>query len=493
MRRRHPSSAELAAWLVGEAAPDVCMHVLRCRRCSGTLARLGQARAVRRGEPAPPAAGRRPHWASALVAGAAAVALLVGATGIPGRIRPTPAGEAAGAPSQAAALPVPGDALSPLPAAGPGAEPAAGPDPSPAGAEPTGAAASGDVRRPRPVAGPAADAVAEPPVPAATAAPVVPATAGAPSRGAPEDGMRAGVPVPVHGPDAAEGHEVVRAVRAAAALAAEKGAGGRPVHIVVVPVDDDAARRVALARVDVLVGGFAMPAPPGLPWLVPADSGVDGPDVVSGETTPGQAGDVLGADLARRADGAVGAVTGGGADGLLADGLALHVRVDRVAAAPGTSCDREVAALRRARVAALAVAGPPELARRCLEAAGRLRWRPPGGVLVAPSAAYAGLERSLSAQGARTARGFPTPLADEPGARRYRQVVPGSRAYRALVSFAAAEMLLDVVRATGEISAQPVRAGHWRSDLYDLDAGRNLSARVVSARLGRWVADGGAG
>jgi hypothetical protein len=39
------------------------------------------------------------------------------------------------------------------------------------------------------------------------------------------------------------------------------------------------------------------------------------------------------------------------------------------------------------------------------------------------------------------------------------------------------------------VRAEPVRARHWKSDLYDLDGGRNASPRVVTARFARWSAD----
>jgi hypothetical protein len=238
------------------------------------------------------------------------------------------------------------------------------------------------------------------------------------------------------------------------------------------------------------VGGFAIPAPAGIPWLVPADVEPSGPDVVAGEVSAEQAGEVLGADLASRGvAGRAGAVTGEGPNAGFAAGLARAVPVERVAAAPGTDCDDEVTELRRRGVSALAVAGPPDLARTCAQAAARMGWRPPGGLLLPPSAAYAHLELSFPAQGARTVLGFPSPRADEPGASRYRRTVSYSGAYRALVSFAAAELALDVARVTGSVAAEPVRTRHWKSDLYDLDGGRNASPRIVTARFARWSAD----
>ena len=76
---------------------------------------------------------------------------------------------------------------------------------------------------------------------------------------------------------------------------------------------------------------------------------------------------------------------------------------------------------------------------------------------------------------------------DGPGARRYRRQVPYGSSYRAIVSFAAAELALDVLRATGGVTAAPLRSGRWRSDVYDIDGGRNASPRPVTVRFGRWT------
>jgi hypothetical protein len=228
-----------------------------------------------------------------------------------------------------------------------------------------------------------------------------------------------------------------------------------------------------------------------MPWIMPADVGPSGPDVAAGELAAEQAGAALGLDLAgRRNDtGTVGAIVAPGPDAGLAAGLARSVAVQQVEAGTDTSCDQEVLALRRRDVTAVALAVPPDLARRCAAAAARIGWRPGTGLLLAPSAVYAHVERDLVAQGARSAVALLPPGSDDPGAKRFRQAVPGSDSYRALVSFAATELALDAARLnSGAISTAAVRDHHWHSDLYDVDGGQQTTAHVVTIRFGRWAA-----
>ncbi|HYT39882.1 MAG TPA: hypothetical protein VEN99_10245, partial [Acidimicrobiia bacterium] len=268
------------------------------------------------------------------------------------------------------------------------------------------------------------------------------------------------------------------------------GVAGRRVDLVVVPTDDDNARADALTRVDALVGGFSIDAPAGMPWVMPADVGPTGPDVAAGELAAEQAGAALGLDLSARSSdqGTVGAIVGPGPDAGLATGLARSVPVQQVEAGSDTSCDQEMVALRKRDVVALALAVPPDLARRCAAAAARQGWRPGGGLLLAPSAVYAHLERDLVAQGARSAVALSTPNADDSGPSRFRQTAPGCESYRSLVSFAAAELALSAARtANGVLTMAAVRDRRWHSDLYDIDGGRHTTAHVVAIRFGRWT------
>jgi hypothetical protein len=226
-----------------------------------------------------------------------------------------------------------------------------------------------------------------------------------------------------------------------------------------------------------------------MPWIMPADVGLTGPDVAAAELAAEQAGTALAADLgARGTRGTVAAVVSTGPDGGLATGLAKSLLVHSVEAGRDTSCDQEMSALRKRDVVALALAVPPDLARRCAAAAARMGWRPPGGLLLAPSAVYAHLEGDLVAQGARSAVALSTPNADDPGSSRFRRSAPGCDSYRSLVSFAAAELALAAAGASdGDLSLSALRDRRWRTDLYDVDGGQHTTSHVVAIRFGRWT------
>ena len=225
-----------------------------------------------------------------------------------------------------------------------------------------------------------------------------------------------------------------------------------------------------------------------MPWIMPADVGPTGADVAAAELAAEQAGEALAADLsARGSRGTVAAVVSVGPDGGLATGLAKSLLVHSVEAGDNTSCDQEMAALRKRDVVALALAVPPDLARRCAAAAARMGWRPAGGLLLAPSAVYAHVERDLVTQGARSAVALTTPQGDDSGSSRFRRSAPGCDSYRSLVSFAAAELALASAGASnGVLSLSALRDRRWQSDLYDVDGGKHTTSHVVAVRFGRW-------
>ncbi|HET9769365.1 MAG TPA: hypothetical protein VFS16_00650, partial [Acidimicrobiia bacterium] len=295
---------------------------------------------------------------------------------------------------------------------------------------------------------------------------------------------------PTRGVASGEGGEVLRAVRAVAHQANESGGvAGRPVEVVVVPTDHPARRAEALDRVDALVGGFSIDAPAGMPWVMPADIAPEGADVVAGELAAEQAGAALGADLAARSPDRrpIGAIVGSGPEAGLVTGLAKSLPVQEVAAGGG-SCDQEVVALRKRDVTALALAVPPDLARRCAASAARMGWRPSGGLLLAPSAVYDHLERDLASQGARSALALSAPNGEDAGTTRFRRACPSCDSYRSLMSFAAAELALAGARTSdGVLRTTALRDRRWQSDLYDVDGGRHTTAHVVSIRFGRWT------
>jgi hypothetical protein len=500
MRRRHPSPLELGAYFDGEPVVGVSEHVAGCRKCRESLDELRGVRCAVRGELdlTDGSARRRARWTVALIPVAASVALLLAVSAPPGGLpvtrvenadEVTPAAPPLFTPSQVAEVtstpepPVEGQA------AGAGA-------PGPAGSS-RSAASAADPKAPNvaaPAAGARPEVAAVPEAPSGkTAAGRSTSVAAAPPAGRsvpPAAGpLRLGVPVPTRGSLAGEGAEVLRAVRAVVQRSNETGGvGGRRVEVVPVPTDDAAARSDALGRVQALVGGFSIEAPAGMPWIMPADVGLTGPDVAAAELAAEQAGAALAADLAARGNrGTVAAVMTPGPDAGLVTGLAKSLLVHSVEAGHKTSCDQEMAALRKRDVVALALAVPPDLARRCAAAAARMGWRPAGGLLLAPSAVYAHLERDLVTQGARSAVALATPNAEDSGANRFRRSAPGCDSYRSLVSFAAAELALAAAGASnGVLTMTGLREKRWRSDLYDVDAGQHTTSHIVAVRWGRW-------
>ncbi|HET7489346.1 MAG TPA: hypothetical protein VFJ85_15560 [Acidimicrobiales bacterium] len=303
--------------------------------------------------------------------------------------------------------------------------------------------------------------------------------------------LRLGLIVPTKGSMAAEGAQIADVVRQRVAAAnAAGGVAGVPVELDMAPAEDPAAIAAMVQRATVLVGGFGASAPTGIPWLLPADPSIAGPDVVPAESPARSAGVQLGGLLRRQGiNGVTGVIVGSGPDAALADGLATKVPTTTVAAQEAGTCAPEVAALQRAGAVALAIAGGPDLAAKCMKAAFAKIWHPTYGILLAPSAAYAGLQSMPEALGARTVLGLPWPTSTAPGAARFRATT-SSTSYRALVSYAATELAIDVARQQGGISLESIEQGIWRNDLIDLSG---LTSRVnilVVAFLGTWLIAG---
>jgi hypothetical protein len=446
--RRHPTARALAAWFDGEDVGDQRDHVAGCERCRRRVHELGRVRAVVRGEtiPAPLGRARRGWVPIAAPAALALVGALLLATS-PGTLR---------APFRMAR-----DLLDPSG------------DTARRGGPPT-SVALGRPGRPSAPDGAQGQAPSKRPIP--------PTSTPAASR----TSLRLAVIVPATGPDSTAGAEVVTAVRRVVDGANRTGGvGGRPVQLVVVAAEDDAEVAGLRSRADVAVGGFG--ATPPVPWVLPADAAGDGA-IVAAEATPYDAGALLGADMVRRGiRGEVGVVIGPGPDASLADGLARAVPVTSVAAG-GDGCDGAVRELRGRLVSALAVAGPPDVARRCLEAAARLGWRPPGGVVLPPSAGYAGIHLAPYALGTRTVLGVPWPSSEEPGAARFRSAMGAKASYRAIVSFAAAELAIAAARSGEPFRAEALLSGSWHTDLVAIESGINRSAAVVVASGDGWRA-----
>jgi hypothetical protein len=502
MHRRHPSPLELGAYFDGETIEGVSEHIAHCRKCRESLEELRGVRSAVRGELdlTDGSARRRARWTVALIPVAASIALLLAVSAPPGGLPVTRVENADEATPAAPPLFMPSDAANvtstsapPVEAhtAGAGRARAAGSSGSAASAA-AGGAPTGQV--PAVGAGSLAESEAAPGAPAGKSAAGRSANVAASASNGrpvppPSGPLRLGVPVPTKGPLTGEGDEVLRAVKAVVDRSNETGGvAGRRVEVIAVPTDDAGARADALGRVQALVGGFATDVPAGMPWIMPADVGPTGPDVAAAELAAEQAGWALAADLTARGNrGTVAAVVTAGPDGGLATGLAKSLLVHSVEASGKTSCDQEMMALRKRDVVALALAVPPDLARRCAAAAARMGWRPAGGLLLAPSAVYAHLERDLVAQGARSALALSTPNADDSGSSRFRRSAPGCDSYRSLVSFAAAELAVGAAGASnGVLSMTALRDHRWRSDLYDVDGGQHTTSHVVAIRFGRW-------
>lgn len=304
-------------------------------------------------------------------------------------------------------------------------------------------------------------------------------------------GLRLAVVVPTQGAGAADGTEITQAAQKAVAEAdAAGGVNGGQVTLTVVPAENTGAVAALAGSVDAVIGGFGAALPAGLQWFLPADPWAAGPGIVSSELSPEAAGARLGQDLLQRGvSGTVGVVQGTGQDAALATGLASVVPTTVVAAPVGGTCVPAVTALQAQGVAAVAVAGSPALASSCVAALAAGPWSPPGGILLAPSAAYAGVASTGVGppSGVFTVLGLPWPTSSDPGAQRFRSDFPGFTSYRALVSYAAVEMAVEVARTTGAVSTAGMPGRTWRNDLYDFSGTANAGAAVVEEAAGGWV------
>jgi ABC-type branched-subunit amino acid transport system substrate-binding protein len=454
---RHPRGTRLGAWFDGEGEDLVGAHVVRCSRCQKRVSELSRVRAWVRAQPffamgeETARLGPAPRRTRPLLVPALLVLLFF-------LLVPTTPWVSRQAPVDSSRMEEGHSASPPI-----------------ASVDPEGPAST------------PADESGEADVGATAAGEQASAEAGASRRSA--SPLRLGLVVPATGPLAAEGAEIVDVVRRRITLAnAGGGVGGLPVELVVVRAEDGAGvaglRRRGVAA---LIGGFGIAPPPGLPWLLPADPSVTGSDVLPVEAPAWSVGAQLGSVLRGQGlHGPIGVVRGSGPDAGLAEGLATQARTTVVPLGADGSCHAEVASLRRSGAVALAIAGEPDLAGRCLDAARRIRWRPRFGTLVAPSAAYTVLPSSDAQEGPRTVLALPWPTWDVPGAARFRASTQSS-SYRALVSFAAAELAIDVARQAGGISLPAMAFGSWRSDLLDVVGNTTETGAVVVAGVGTWL------
>lgn len=464
---RHPHKLALGAWFDGEGGEGVGGHVARCGRCRRRVAELARVRSWLRAQPfvamsdATDEPRRSPHrWRPVAVAALLLLAYLIapGGDGDSRRSRGGPLSALGGDGAQNPASPSSTLAGENAPATG---DPGTG----------DGAAPAGGSARPDPRPG-----LGHPPQLNVARLP--------PSRGP----LRLGLVVPTTGPLAREGAEVREVVqRRIQAANTSGGVAGLPVELLVVPAEDRAALEAMAGAVNAIVGGFGAETTTPTPWLFPADPSITGPNVVAAEASARSVGAQLASDLRTEGtSGVVGVIVGTGPDAGLAAGLASRSNVTTVVARKNTTCVGEVAALRRAGAITLAVAGDTDLAASCVRAASRSPWEPRVGPLLAPSAAYAGVGSLPEATGARTVLALPWPTSSAPGAARFRATTT-SQSYRALVSYAATELAIDVARQTGTVSLASMAGRSWHSDLVDVDGVNTRAGTTSSAFLGTWV------
>lgn len=466
---RHPHKFAIAAWFDGEGSESIGGHIARCGRCRRHAADLARVRSWLRAQPFvamtdevdEPHRARR-HWRPVMVAALLLFAYLIAPNGGDGDLRrssrnPLAALEDADSgktdsPSSPLGEPsIP--ASDPLLLQGGEAAPSAGSRSRDAGNGARESALGGAQR---------------------------------PPWNAP---LKLGLVVPTSGPLAREGVEVREVVqRRVHAANSSGGVAGVPVELVVAPAEDPAALEAMARSVSVIVGGFGSEINTSTTWIFPADPLVTGPNVVPAEASARTVGAQLAASLRNEGPlGLIGIIVGSGPDAALASGLASKANVTTVTAKKNTSCIAEVAAMRRSGAMTLAVAGDTDLVANCVRAAARSPWQPRLGPLVPPSAAYAGVASLPEATGTRTVLALPWPTSSDPGAARFRATTT-SQSYRALVSYAATELAIDVARQTGTVSLASMAGRTWHSDLVEVDGVTNRAGSVVSSLFGAWIA-----
>ncbi len=494
----HPRRIALEAWFDGEGDLGVGQHVIACAHCRRHLDEVARLRMWLRGDiPAGVARSatggraRRRRPSVGQVTATLVVVLAALAVVLPSTARPrsdAPSVVASGEVRPGGRFPGPDDVGPRLPNELAGAragDPATSPTPPPAAIDPGSGRLPGSGRTMTNGRGPADDT----PIPTggSTAAGSGSSTVAGPLAASAPIGVRLGLVVPRSGPSAREGFEVERVVRLRIDLAnAVGGVNGWRVGLETAPAEDDVAVRKLTERVDALVGGFGVTtALDGLdvPWLLPADPAIEGPTVVRAEPVPRRTGERLADQLrADGATGAIGVVVDATIDATLADGLGPNVVR---ATAIGSNCDNEIATLRQREVTVVAVAAAPLWVARCLDSLEAAKFRPVNGVLLAPSAAYAGLLERSAATGARSVLGLPWPTAPDSGGARFR-VSTGSTSYRALVSFAAVELAVDSARSSGG-RVGPVPGQRFRTDLIQVGENGNEQTTVVAANPTGWL------
>lgn len=468
---RHPSARTLMHLYDGELGPaeaaEVESHASSCPRCRAWLDDLASVGAVVRGDVVPshpPARARsrrrsanwlpRP-WYERAVPPLAAVGALAIVMSLVIANTPDNDGDVAlgpGSPVQSVRLPAvpPPDESRPAgigttsPTDGDGPTGSAGPPGStlprtPSGAGPTGAAESVVPTDPE-------------------ADPVV-------------------VAVLVPGGQSGEA-EAVHAVAVALAQAnAAGGIDGAPLELVAADANDPgAADALVDLDVDVLVGGYGASDEAwrtldeaAVPWFGPAEVAPAAVDNVVPIEPPHAAAGALVAEALRSRDlGDVAAIIGPGPEADLADGLETATKVTTVPRGSGTACRAALDSAGKSGAPVLALALAPEEVGGCLNA---MTPADAFSQVVIPSTGVDEIAEGLpEGVGVAAALGAPAPDADRPGAARFRAATGIEHDYRALVTYAAAELAVSALRNDRESPLKGfAAAGIYRSDLLTLN------------------------
>lgn len=479
--RRHPRRLELMALHDGELtvgrAAEVEAHAQECARCRRWLADLDYVGAFVRGEVIPTDMPT-PRWRPApvfarLVPALAAVAAI--ALGMTLTEAPEPGGENVdvAATGNVENVPLPEVPASP-------STPDRGPAPDDSPSQP----APSDPVRERP----------EDVDPGNT----TPPRSSQPSAGDDPAGngdspqpikLAVGVPQGQAGP----GEAVVHAVATVLAEANQSGGidGARLDLVVVDSNDPEMSEALREAGVSALVGGYAgtgagyaSPDETPIPWIAPADVA---PSPVSDsvlmvevdhETAGRMLGRYLGGDETTKAK--VAAIAAPSPEAALVAGLSDEITVEHIPLS-SSSCAPELETAAQSGADALALALPPSDVSRCLSF---LTGAYPIREVVVPTTAVDSA-RAQTPQGLGLAAvlGAPTPDDDGPGATRFREATGIGDDYRALVSFAGAELAVELL---GNDLSDPLGAFFagdvYRSDLLTLDPGRtphNVASQVI--------------
>lgn len=284
---------------------------------------------------------------------------------------------------------------------------------------------------------------------------------------------------------------VVRSVAVALAEGnAGGGVGGARLELLVGDANDpNAAPALGERGVKAVIGGYGATGQTwqavgarGIPWFAPADVPPTPPaTVVAVEVNHVTAGEMLAESLVGRGHHRVAAIVGKGGERRLAEGMHGTLQVDTLQIDTGAPCRPALDAAGVNGADVLALALEPVGVVRCLEA---LHPEFPIRQIVIPSTAVDdALVRLPEGFGLAATLGAPGPDDAGKGPTRFRSVTGIQRNYRAMVSYAAAELAVTALRNNPEDPFKGFASGGvYRSDLLTLNPSaspNNVAVQVV--------------